>query len=68
MIRNEAEYQEAFRRLSEEAARLKQQEVKLREMGLSKVEIKRAMDPMRSFHAQLREEAESYERLKRGIR
>ena len=28
--------------------------------------IKRALDPMRSFHLQLQEEIESYERLKRG--
>jgi DNA-binding XRE family transcriptional regulator len=54
------------RPFGEEAARLKEQESKLREMGLSKPEIKRAMDPMRSFHAQLQEEVESYERLKRG--
>ena len=66
MIRNEAEYQEAVRRLGEEASRLKQQETKLRELGLSKDEIKRAMDPVRSFHAQLREEVDFYERLKRG--
>jgi ribosome-binding protein aMBF1 (putative translation factor) len=66
MIRNEVEYQEAVRRLGGEAARLKEQESKLRELGLSKPEIKRAMDPMRSFHAQLQEEVESYERLKRG--
>jgi ribosome-binding protein aMBF1 (putative translation factor) len=35
-------------------------------MGLGPEEIKRAMDPMRSLHQQLSEEAESYERLKRG--
>mgnify|MGYP003898398865 CR=1 FL=1 len=28
--------------------------------------IKRALDPMRSFHEQLQEEIVSYERLKRG--
>jgi DNA-binding Xre family transcriptional regulator len=33
---------------------------------LSKEEIKRALDPVRSFHEQLKEEVESYERLKRG--
>ncbi len=33
---------------------------------LSKTEIKRAMDPLRSFHLQLEEEVEAYERLKRG--
>ena len=66
MIRNETEYQTSVRRLSDELARQKEQEAKLRELGLSKNEIKRAMDPVRSFHVQLQEEVESYERLKRG--
>ena len=66
MIRNETEYREAMQRLREERARLDQQEAKLVELGLTGDEIKRAMDPMRSFHAQLGEELASYERLKRG--
>ena len=66
MIRNESEYQEAAQRLKDEASRLKQQQVKLQELGLDRSEIKRAMDPLRSFHAQLQEEVASYERLKRG--
>ena len=35
-------------------------------MKLGPDEIKRALDPMRSFHQQLEEELRSYERLKRG--
>jgi hypothetical protein len=35
-------------------------------MGLGRDELKRALDPLRSFHLQLAEEVESYERLKRG--
>ena len=35
-------------------------------MGLKDDEIKRVIDPMESFHLQLQEEVESYERLKRG--
>ncbi|MBI4579966.1 MAG: helix-turn-helix transcriptional regulator [Planctomycetes bacterium] len=66
MIRTELEYREASKRLAEEKARLDQQEAKLREMKLAPDEIKRAMDPMRSFHMQLAEEIASYERLKRG--
>jgi DNA-binding Xre family transcriptional regulator len=66
MIRNESEYQEAVERLAAEAGRLKEQQSQLREMGLARDEIKRAMDPMRSFHEQLKEEVASYERLKRG--
>ncbi|MCE9554052.1 MAG: helix-turn-helix domain-containing protein [Planctomycetes bacterium] len=66
MIRNETEYQEAAKRITEEQSRLKAQRAKLAEMDLSKEEVKRVLDPMRSFHEQLKEEVESYERLKRG--
>ncbi|MBX2850295.1 MAG: helix-turn-helix domain-containing protein [Phycisphaeraceae bacterium] len=66
MIRNEREYQEAMDRLDAEKERLKEQKSRLREQGLTPAQIKNALDPMTSFHAQLREEVESYERLKRG--
>lgn len=66
MIRNETEYQQAVKQLGAEAQRLTQQQTHLEGMGLSAEEIKRAMDPMRSFHEQLAEEVASYERLKRG--
>ena len=66
MIRNENEYQEAVRRLQEERKRLDEHRTRLLETGLSSDEIKRALDPFRSFHEQLAEEVESYERLKRG--
>lgn len=66
MIRNEGEYKEAVHRLGEERKRLASQRAALAKAGLSKTEIKRAMDPFRSFHLQLAEEVEAYERLKRG--
>ena len=66
MIRNETEYQEASARLTEERARLAEHRGRLRDAGLSDGEIKRVVDPMESFHLQLEEEVESYERLKRG--
>jgi len=66
MIRNENEYQEAARRLGEEQERLAEHRKRLEEMGLDAAEVKRALDPLRSFHEQLSEEVESYERLKRG--
>ncbi|MBX3181082.1 MAG: helix-turn-helix transcriptional regulator [Polyangiaceae bacterium] len=66
MIRNEAEYQEALSRLEEERQRLGEHRDRLAEMGLSEEELKRALDPLRSFHLQLEEEVQSYERLKRG--
>jgi ribosome-binding protein aMBF1 (putative translation factor) len=66
MIRNEAEYQEASKRLDEETQRLEQHRARLKETGLNDDEIKRVIDPLASFHLQLREEVDAYERLKRG--
>jgi ribosome-binding protein aMBF1 (putative translation factor) len=65
MIRNENEYKEAVARLGEEQKRLTEHRARLKETGLSDEEIKRVIDPMESFHLQLKEEVESYERLKR---
>ncbi|MCH7797079.1 MAG: helix-turn-helix domain-containing protein [Planctomycetes bacterium] len=66
MIRNETEYGEAVARLKVERVRFAEHERNLEETGLSKEEIKRVLDPMVSFHLQLAEEVESYERLRRG--
>lgn len=66
MIRNEAEYKATVRRVQEQAERLMQQTAELKSTGLTKDQIKRVTDPVRSFHEQLKEELESYERLKRG--
>ena len=66
MIRNEKEYQEASARLAEERNRLADHRTRLKEAGLNDEEIKRVVDPMESFHLQLQEEVDSYERLKRG--
>jgi transcriptional regulator with XRE-family HTH domain len=66
MIRNESEYQEAGKRLKEERARLARYRKSLEAEGLSAPEVKRALDPLRSFHLQLDEEVHRYERLKRG--
>lgn len=66
MIRNEREYQEAAQRLREERSRLASYQAELEKSGLAPDAIKRAMDPLRSFHLQLAEEVEYYEQLKRG--
>ena len=66
MIRSETEYQEASARLAEERNRLADHRARLKEAGLSDEEIKRVIDPIASFHLQLQEEVESFERLKRG--
>jgi len=66
MIRNESEYKAAVERLAAEEARLAAQEAELQAMSLPPDQIKRVLDPLRSFHLQLAEEVASYERLKRG--
>jgi ribosome-binding protein aMBF1 (putative translation factor) len=66
MIRNEAEYQHASARLTEERNRLFEHRARLKEASMTDEEIKRVIDPIESFHLQLKEEVESYERLKRG--
>jgi len=66
VIRNEKEYREAVDRLKAEKQRLDEHRASLTEEGLDKASIKNLMDPLQSFHLQLKEEVESYERLKRG--
>jgi DNA-binding transcriptional regulator YiaG len=65
MIRNEAEYREAVERLGAERRRMAEHRARLVSAGLSDEEVKRVTDPIASFHHQLVEEVESYERLKR---
>lgn len=65
MIHNDTEYQDAILRLREERERLAQQEAELTRMGLKPDERKRAMDPVRSFQADLDEEIALYERAKK---
>jgi len=66
MIRNETEYREAVQRLTDERGRLATYQAELEKSGLAPDAIMRAMDPLRSFHLQLAEEVEYYQRLKRG--
>jgi DNA-directed RNA polymerase specialized sigma subunit len=66
MIRTENEYQQAVQRLREEQDRLAAHKVRLEEVLLAPDEVERALEPLLSFHAQLAEEVEGYERLKRG--
>ena len=50
----------------DEQKRIDAQKTQLEKMGLSSADVKRAIDPIQSFHLQLQEEVESYQRLKRG--
>ena len=66
MIKTEKEYKDAVYRMDEIEKVIKQQEKALKEEGLSKYEIKRGMDPTRTFFQQLAEEVNWYERAKQG--
>jgi hypothetical protein len=66
MIRNQTEYREAVARVLKERQRFTEYELRLRKEGLAPDEVARALEPLQSFHIQLQEEVESYERLKRG--
>ena len=65
MIRNEKEYKEAIRRLGVDKVVIQKQEEALKKHNLSKEDIKRALDPIQSFHQQLIEEVHWYESVKR---
>jgi DNA-directed RNA polymerase specialized sigma subunit len=65
VIRSEKEYREAVERLRQDEEVLALQKKKLEELGLSEEEVRRALEPMLSFRAQLEEEVEWYERVRR---
>jgi ribosome-binding protein aMBF1 (putative translation factor) len=66
MIRTDADYLQARTRLLDEKKRLSEHEARMKEKGLGPAELKRAIDPLRSFTLQLDEEVEAYERMQRG--
>jgi len=66
MIRTDAEYQKAQEKLDQEQETLQRQREQLEEMDLSEEEVERALEPMISFRDGLREEIETYERMRRG--
>lgn len=65
MIRNEAEYQEALRRLEQDRHVAAKQREALIKAGLTQEEVERGMEPLLSFQAQLAEEVEWYENVRR---
>jgi DNA-binding XRE family transcriptional regulator/uncharacterized protein YjiS (DUF1127 family) len=66
MIRTETEYRRSLERLEEGAKYLELQHKQLKELGLKRDEIERAMAPTLTFHEQIKEEIELYERMRRG--
>ena len=66
MIHNETEYRLQVERYQAALGRLRDERAALGAQGYTAGEVERAMQPLESFHAQLGEEIESYERLMRG--
>jgi ribosome-binding protein aMBF1 (putative translation factor) len=66
MIRTEAEYQDALKRIEQQEQVLGDQELQLAAEGLGPDQIKRALDPARVLCDQIKDEVASYERLKQG--
>lgn len=66
MIRTETEYGRAKQRLGDDKAYLEHLKQAMSQQGLTPAEVERAMQPALSFHMQLLEEVETYERMRRG--
>lgn len=66
MIRTDAEYKKAVERLEEEKKILNTQRNHFIGLGFQGEELERLMEPSISFHEQLKEEVEVYEKMKRG--
>lgn len=66
MIKTEAEYTEAKKRLEKEFQEIEAHQLRMKKAGLNAQQIKLAIDPLATFAFQLQEEVEEYEKLKRG--
>ena len=66
MIRNDTEHKKAVDRIVAERTHIDALRKELEAKGLAPDEVKRALDPILSFHMQLVEEVEAYEQLQRG--
>ena len=66
MIRTDAEHAAAVSELQQQARRIDEYQATLMRKGLVADEIKRALDPLRSFHTELADEIKAYERLRSG--
>lgn len=66
MIKTETSYKQAVEKLKQDKEFIQEQIKKFEEMGLEKEHIELAIQPYISFHEQLKEEVDYYERIKRG--
>ena len=66
MIKTETAYKQAIEQLKKDRLYIEDQKKLFSEMGLTSEQITKAIEPTISFHEQLKEEVEYYERIKRG--
>jgi len=66
MIKTESAYREAIEKLKQDQEFIKKQKEMFEGMGLVPDDIELALQPYISFHEQLKEEVDYYERIKRG--
>ena len=66
MIKTETAYKKALEKLKEDKRFIQSQKKELEEMGLTKEQIEKVLQPSITFHEQLKEEVTYYERIRRG--
>ena len=66
MIKNEPAYLKAVEKLEQDLEFITSERNRFEEMGLNSEQIKLAIQPLFSFHEQLKAEVEYYEKIKRG--
>jgi len=66
VIKNESAYQKAIEKLKEDKEFIAKERQRFEDMGLNQEQIDMAVQPLISFHEQLKAEVEYYERIKRG--
>jgi DNA-binding XRE family transcriptional regulator len=67
MIKNETAYQKALEKMKQDNDFIAKEKIRFKEMELNEEQINMAVEPLISFHEQLEEEVEYYERVKRGL-
>lgn len=66
MIKNETAYQKAIEKLKQDKEIIAREKKRFKDMGLNDEQMEMAVQPLVSFHEQLKEEVTYYERIKRG--
>jgi DNA-directed RNA polymerase specialized sigma subunit len=66
MIKTESAYREAIEKLKQDKEFIVIEKKRFKDLGLEEDHVELAIQPYISFHEQLKEEVEYYERIKRG--